>query len=313
MIHDYGNAVLGVDTYMHGWEESTAVYYLPGPRPAIIDTGPGSSVETVLHGLEEAGVRTLDWIVLTHIHLDHAGAAGHLAAAFPKARVVVRAEGAPHLVNPERLWASASRIYGQDMSRLWGGMVPVPEDRIVPISNDGPVVELSGSRQLVSLYAPGHAKHHMALLDTLEGNLFLGDAIGILLPGTGAIRPVTPPPEFDLELALETIRDLREIGATRVFPTHFGPVPDPDQAFEEAARRLNQWIEVAEPVFRKGGGVEEIARALWSQRDAFYPNLRLELIPKFEDAASYELNARGMLRYFTSRAAVLSGDPSALS
>ena len=303
MIHDYGNGVLGVDTCMHGWEESTAVYYLPGPSPAIIDTGPGSSIEMALRGLEEAGVRTLDWIVLTHIHLDHAGAAGHMARAFPEARVVVRAEGAPHLINPERLWASASRIYGQDMARLWGDMLPVPEDRVVPISQDGPVADLGG-RQLVSLYAPGHAKHQMALLDTPEGNLFVGDAIGIRLPGTGAIRPVTPPPEFDLELTLETIRRLRVLGPKRVFPTHFGPVPDPDQAFEEAAGRLNQWIEIAELVFRNRGGVNEIAQALRSHRDAFYPNLKRALIPKFESAASYELNARGMLRYFTSRASV---------
>jgi glyoxylase-like metal-dependent hydrolase (beta-lactamase superfamily II) len=304
LIIDYGNGVLGVDTYMHGWEEFTAVYYLPGPSPAIIDTGSGSSIQAVLQGLEEAGVRRLEWIVLTHIHLDHAGAAGHLAAAFPEARVLVRAEGAPHLINPERLWASASRIYGQDMSRLWGEMVPVPEDRVVSISRDGPVADLGRGRRLLSVYAPGHAKHHMALLDTLEGNLFVGDAIGVRLPGTGAIGPVTPPPEFDLELALGTIRSLGALEPNRVFPTHFGLVPDPDQAFQEAAGRLRQWIDVAEPVFRNGGGVDEIAQALSSQRDAFYPQLNRDLIPKFEHAASYDLNARGMLRYFKSRAPV---------
>ncbi|HEX2258855.1 MAG TPA: MBL fold metallo-hydrolase, partial [Actinomycetota bacterium] len=89
--------------------------------------------------------------------------------------------------------------------------------------------------------AAGHAKHQMALLDTLNGNLFVGDALGIRLPGTGAIRPVTPPPEFDLGLALETIRRLRALEPARVFPTHFGPVPDSEQAFEEAGGRLNQW------------------------------------------------------------------------
>jgi glyoxylase-like metal-dependent hydrolase (beta-lactamase superfamily II) len=303
LIHDYGGQVLAIDTCMHGWEGSTAVYYLPGHSPAIIDTGPGSSVETVFRGLNESGVDRLDWIVLTHIHLDHAGAAGHLVAAFPEARVAVRTEGAPHLINPERLWASASRIYGKDMGRLWGDMVPVPEDRVVRVSHDGPVVDLCGGRQLIGVHAPGHAKHQMALLDTLGADLFVGDAIGVRLPDTGVIRPVTPPPEFDLELALKTIRNLGDFGARRVFPTHFGPVPDPGQAFAEAADRLNQWIEVAEAVFQAGGGVGEIAEALRSRRDVFYPELDRALIPKFEHAASYDLNARGMFRYFTSRAA----------
>jgi glyoxylase-like metal-dependent hydrolase (beta-lactamase superfamily II) len=298
LIYDYGD-VLAIDTYMHGWEGVTAVYYLPGSSPAIIDTGPGSSIVRVLQGLEKAGVRRLDWIVLTHIHLDHAGAAGHLAAAFPNARVVVRAEGAPHLINPERLWASASRLYA-DMAGLWGEMLPVPAERILAVSQDGQAADLGEGRELLAIHAPGHAKHQMALLDKPRGNLFVGDAIGVRLPAAGVIGPVTPPPEFDLEVALGTIRQLDAIRPSRVFPTHFGPVPDPVQAFEEAAGRLTRWVEAAERVFQSGGGVEEIAEALRLRRDNFYPDLDPRLMPKFEHTVSYDLNARGMFRYFTT-------------
>ena len=140
VIEDYGGGVVAVDSRMNGWERITAVYYLPGPRPAIIETAPATSLEHVLSGLEEAGAADLDWIVLTHIHLDHAGAAGHLAQRFPRARVVVRAEGAPHLVDPSKLWQSASRLY-DDMEGLWGRMIPVSPDRIDAVSTDGVVAD----------------------------------------------------------------------------------------------------------------------------------------------------------------------------
>src|SRR2546421_2472725 len=121
---------------MHGTKGVTAVYYLPGPRPAIIEAAPATSLTHVLAGLSAAAVTDLDWIVLTHIHLDHAGAAGHLAQRFPRARVVVRAEGAPHLVDPSRLWASAGRLYPH-MEGLWGGMLPVPPGPLPAVSAGG--------------------------------------------------------------------------------------------------------------------------------------------------------------------------------
>ena len=132
---------------MHGWQGITAVYLLDGPNPAIIDTGPGSSVDRILAVLEEAGVGSLAWIVLTHIHLDHAGAAGRLAQRFPESKVVVREEGARHIADPSRLWSSAAQLY-PNMLELWGEMLPVERDRIVAVSEDGPAVDLGGGRSL---------------------------------------------------------------------------------------------------------------------------------------------------------------------
>lgn len=296
MIHDYGSGVIGIDTFMHGIEGLTALYHLDGPRPALIESGPGSSIDNISAGLEEAGVDHLDWIILTHIHLDHAGAVGHLAKRFPEARVIVRQEGAPHLVDPSRLWASASRLY-PDMERLWGEMLPVDEDRIVAVAEDGVVADLGDGRSIEAHYAPGHAKHQMALLDPSRGDLFTGDAIGVFLPGSPVMRPATPPPDFDLERTIETVEDLRKLNAVRVFPTHFGPIPEPDLAFDEAILRFEQWVEIAKRVFAAGGDTTAIATEFRRQRDDLYRGVPDDLVQKFNNTTSYDLNAAGIFRY----------------
>jgi glyoxylase-like metal-dependent hydrolase (beta-lactamase superfamily II) len=287
---------------MHGWQGITAVYLLDGPNPAVIDTGPGSSAGRILAALDEAGVGSLSWIVLTHIHLDHAGAAGHLAQRFPEARVVVREEGARHIADPSRLWSSAAQLY-PNMLELWGPMLPVDRDRIVTVSEDGPAVDLGGGRSLAAFYAPGHAKHQMALLDSGGGELFVGDALGVRVPDAGVVRPAAPPPEFDLELVVSTAARLHALRAERVFPTHFGPAPDIDQIFDEAPRRFIQWVEAAEKVVAAGGGLEEMIEDFRARRDDFYPELPPEMVGKFEYSCSYDLNARGILRYLQRRQA----------
>jgi glyoxylase-like metal-dependent hydrolase (beta-lactamase superfamily II) len=299
MIHDFGS-VIAVDTFMHGIEGITAVYYLPGPRPAIIEAGPASSLDATMQGLEEAGVDRLDWIVLTHIHLDHAGAVGQLAQRFPEARVVVRTEGAPHLTDPSRLIASAARLYpNMDM---WGPFVPVPEERIDAISADSPIADLGDGRRLDAVYAPGHAKHQMAIFDRRRGDVFAGDAVGVRLPEIGVTRPATPPPEFDLELSIETVEKIRSLRPARVFPTHFGPVPEVNPALDEAILRFNQWVGAAKEVMAAGGDVPEIAAAFRSRSREFYPGLTEETQAKLEGTTSYLLNAAGIARYLKKKA-----------
>lgn len=299
LIEDH-DGVVAIDTFMHGWEGITAVYYLPGDRPAIVETGPTTSLAHTLKGLEEAGAADLEFIILTHIHLDHAGAVGHFAERFPRAQIIVRAEGAPHLVDPSRLWASAARLY-PNMEELWGEMRPVPEERITPVSADGLVVDLGGERRVDAIYAPGHARHQMAVLDRRTGDMFAGDAIGVFLPEAEVIRPATPPPDFDLELAINTVERLRSLRPRRLFPTHFGPVPNVNAAFDEAILRLRQWVSTAEEVLALGGEKAQVVEAFRRKTPEFYPTLDPALIPKLERTTSYELNAAGILRYLSKR------------
>jgi len=300
VIEDHGGGVVAIDSRMNGCERITAVYYLPGPRPAIIETAPATSLERVLAGLDEAGVHDLDWIVLTHIHLDHAGAAGHMAERFPRARVVGRAEGAPHLVDPTRLWQSASRLY-DDMEGLWGRMIPVPEDRIDAVSTDGVVADLGDGRRLEAVYTPGHAAHHMALLERQGGDLFTGDALGVYLSELGAVHPATPPPELDLEAALDSIERLRALGPRRVFPTHFGALPEIDPLFDQAGQRLRDAVSIAEKVVAGGGGLEEVAEAYRTEEESRVGELDPRLAERLARTTSYELNARGVARYLRKR------------
>ncbi len=293
LIQDHGD-VIAIDAWMHGCPGVTAVYYLPAPRPALIETGPASSLSRVLEGLAEAGVERLDWIVVTHIHLDHAGAAGHLSQRYPEARVVVRAEGAPHLVDPTRLWASASRLY-EDMEGLWGRMLPIDSERIESVASDGAVADLGDGRALTAFHAPGHARHQMALLESRRGDLFVGDALGVYLPKAMINRPATPPPDFHLEASLDTIERLATLGARRVFPTHFGPLPAPQAAFGQAARNLRRWVAVAEEVTRSGGRLAELTAALAAEDEPL--GLNPENWGRLERATSHSLDAKGILRY----------------
>ncbi|MBA3430156.1 MAG: MBL fold metallo-hydrolase, partial [Actinobacteria bacterium] len=209
-----------IDTKMRGDEGITAAFVVRGSSTALVETGPKSCVDTVLAGLESSGIDTLDWIVVTHIHLDHAGAAGTLLQRFPNATVAVHAKGAPHLIDPSKLWASATRIYGARMEELWGGIDPVPEDR-VHVLEDGDAIDLGG-RSLRAIETPGHARHHHALLDDVTGILFVGDALGVRLPDVGVNRPATPPPEFDMDQALGSIRRIEKLEASSLWLTHFG-------------------------------------------------------------------------------------------
>ena len=296
MDQTYDGDVIAIDTYMHGLEGITAVYYLPGPVPAIIETGPATSFDNVVRALEGYGDPDIQLIVVTHIHLDHAGAVGHFAKRYPNAKVIVRVEGAPHLVDPSRLWASASRIYA-DMEGLWGEMLPVEESRVLAVSADEEIADLGGGRKISAFHTPGHAFHQMALLETSQGDLFTGDAIGVYLTAARVIRPATPPPEFDLELGNQSVEKLRALKPTRTFPTHFGQVPDQEAAFDEAIMRFNQWVDFARPYFEKGAGIEELAEAFKGARSQFYPELQSDQIAKFEQLASYAMNAAGILRY----------------
>ena len=162
-------------------------------------------------------------VVVTHIHLDHAGGAGDIAAMFPAAQIVVHQRGARHLADPSRLMASARMVYGDALERLFGVLAPVPAERIVALDDIG-TVDLGGGRRLDSHYSPGHAKHHVGLVDSDTGDLYVGDAAGVYLPETGDVRPATPPPDFDLQTALASLRKFAALQPARLLFSHYGPV-----------------------------------------------------------------------------------------
>jgi glyoxylase-like metal-dependent hydrolase (beta-lactamase superfamily II) len=212
-----------LDLDFQGRARAIAAYLVMAPEgPILVETGPVSTLPTLLKRMAERGVVPADLrgIFVTHIHLDHAGAAGHLA--HPKAPVYVHPAGAPHLVDPSRLLASAGRVYGEDMDRLWGRMRALPDALVIPVA-DGEVIERAGLA-FEAIETPGHARHHHAW--RLGDRAFTGDAAGVRLPGQKLVALPAPPPEFDLEAWERTIARLEGLQLAEILPTHFGPHRD---------------------------------------------------------------------------------------
>ena len=290
-----------IDVKMHGHDGLTAAFLVTGGKTALVETGPKSSVENVLRGLESMRVERLDYIVVTHVHLDHAGAAGTLAARWPDATVAVHEVGAPHLADPSKLWSSAARIYGDDMERLWGGIDPVSHERILAL-RDGDRIDLGG-RVLQAFDTPGHAYHHHAFLDDATGVLFAGDALGVLLPDIGLVRPATPPPEFNLEAAVDSIRRIRELEPASVWLTHFGQAGrPPPEVCDEATEAMQAWAKWVDEGRATSRDLDEITAVVRERaRNRFEDRLSEEQLTRLEQTTSYRLNTSGYVRYLDKK------------
>lgn len=296
------SGVTAIDTRMGGRERVTSAYLLEADEPALVETGPTTSAETVVEGLGSLGVGPDDLahIVVTHIHLDHAGGAGAVAPHFPGATVWVHERGAPHLVDPARLMASATRIYGEErLHELFGPVHPLPAERVRSLT-DGDRIDLGG-RSLEALYTPGHASHHVCLLDSLSGGVFVGDALGVFLPDVRILRPATPPPEFHLEQSVESINRVLQREPSRLLFSHFGPAEDPGALGTLAIRRLERWTEVVEEAMQESQEVAAVVRRLRAGTAEELGPVREEerdaIADRYELLSSYEMNALGIMRY----------------
>jgi glyoxylase-like metal-dependent hydrolase (beta-lactamase superfamily II) len=293
------DGVIELDTLLGGWERVTAGYLIEGDAPVLVETGSQSSVPVLLAQLERLGVGASDLagVVVTHIHLDHAGGVGDVARAFPKATVYVHPKGARHLVDPTRLVDSAARVYGPLLDSLYGRLDPTPAERI-HVLEDGEAIPVSSNRSLIAVDSPGHAKHHVALHDTLSGVLFAGDAVGVKLPDAGVLRPSTPPPDFDLTSALVSLQRFAARRPTGLALAHYGLLADPLDVLDEADGTLRRWADVAETAFRNGG---DIATALAVEFASDLDGVPDEHLEKLEVMNGVHSNAAGLHRWLSAR------------
>ena len=264
---------LGLDRVIGAWSKDGV----------IIDPGPSNTVDNVLAGIEGGEPRA---VLLTHIHLDHAGATGTLVERFPDIPVYVHEVGAPHLIDPSRLLRSAGRLYGDDMHRLWGDVLAVPEANITTLAG-GETVE--GMRVLAT---PGHASHHVSYFDPERGDVFVGDTGGVRIPPGETVWSATPPPDIEIDLWRESLAAIAALEPERLMLTHFGSVEDPLRHLADAERELL--------------AAAESARA--GDREAFLEDLEAridsgpaDLAPRIRSATPPEQGWLGLERYWRKR------------
>lgn len=298
-IEELGADRFQIDLDFRDVEGLIASYILPGPSGwTVIETGPSTCRAHLLEGVATAGIDPLevDRVLVTHIHLDHAGGLGTAAELFPRATLYVHAQGLAHMLDPSKLIASARRAWGAAADPLWGAILPVPRDRLVALTG-GERLPLKDGNLLV-VNTPGHAKHHLAFLDEPTRSLFTGDAAGVHLPGIDRVRPALPPPDLDVEALLASVDRMRSLDPARLLYTHFGPWNHGVEALQEYGPLVERWRRVALAAALQDPSVDYVAGALERSELEASPlpaGNRIDLI------SGTALAAQGLLRYFRTR------------
>lgn len=286
-----------IDLKFQGMPGIIAAFLLDtGDGLALVDTGPASTLPVLEAALEEHGASLNDvrHLLLTHIHLDHAGAAGTLLARLPQARVYVHSRGAAHLQAPGRLMASAAQIYGDEMDSLWGEMRPVPVEQMTVLEG-GETLRL-GQLDVRPLYTPGHAVHHLAY--HVGPELYLGDVGGIRLDERQSPRPPTPPPDIDLPAWMASIDLLRGVPAERVHLTHFGSYTSSQQHWDALEANMAIDAEVVRLGLTAGHDAQTVTRDYTARIDQTLAAEGADLPAKFALACPPWMSVQGLTRYW---------------
>jgi glyoxylase-like metal-dependent hydrolase (beta-lactamase superfamily II) len=252
--------VWAIDLGFQGWDQVIYAYLLASPDElALIETGPTSTLPALRAGIRAAGFdpARLTKILVSHIHLDHSGGAGAIVREQPDVEVFVHPVGAPHLIDPARLVSSAGRLYGERMDDLWGEVVPVPENRVVPLT-DGETLEAAG-HVLSVLFTPGHASHHVAYWDPDRGAVFSGDVGGVRMPGASYALPPAPPPDLAPADWLVSTERLRQAGPQRLYLTHGGPFDDVGDHLDQLMPNLDEVEALCRTAMQSGADDDTVA------------------------------------------------------
>jgi glyoxylase-like metal-dependent hydrolase (beta-lactamase superfamily II) len=293
-----------LDLRFRGVPRAICAYLVKGPGGhLLVDVGPMSTLETLIARLAERELEPGDIpdVLLTHIHLDHAGAAGWWAAQ--GARIHVHHRGAPHLVDPSRLLASAARIYGDELEELWGPVLPAPASQVRPLLDRASV--WASGLHLLALESPGHARHHLAY--RVRGCLFTGDAVGVRIAGSTLIGLPAPPPEFDREawhLTLDVLA-IEAAGMRALYPTHFGPVYDVSDHLARFRALLDDAVDFVRARLEAGDDRDSlIARyTAWNAQRAAEASAAAEVRRAHELANPPAMSVDGIVRYCRQQAA----------
>jgi glyoxylase-like metal-dependent hydrolase (beta-lactamase superfamily II) len=268
---------------------------------ALVDPGPTSCLETLERGLQQHGIHMADvqHLLLTHLHLDHAGSAGTIVRAHPRIRVYVHERGARHLADPAKLLDSATRLYGDQMDRLWGEFAAVPRENLVELTGDEQIE--AGGRTFAVAYTPGHASHHVSYFDSSSGVAFVGDTAGICIDG-GYVVPPTPPPDIDLDLWAASVTRIEAWSPSTLFLTHFGPSATVRPHLQALLEHLQLTADMVRTSLNESGTDEErSARFAEALRRELRRHMTDTQLASYTFAAPFEHLWLGLARYWRKR------------
>ncbi|QOY35789.1 MBL fold metallo-hydrolase [Anaerobacillus isosaccharinicus] len=266
---DLGNRIHLIDGFDLGLPSRTGTYVIKDEALTLVETGPSMSIPYILNGLKELNLdpKDVQYIIVTHIHLDHAGGAGLLLQDCPNAKIVVHPKGARHLANPTRLILGAKAVYGDDFERLFDPILPIPEDKLM-IKEDGETLKLSTNCELTFYHTPGHADHHFSIYDPISNGMFTGDTIGVRYDQIKEFEfylPSTSPNQFrpdDMMISLNKI--INELNVERIFFGHFSMSSNPTEVYKQISYWLPKFVAIGEAVYSKGQDHEALSSEIMS-------------------------------------------------
>lgn len=260
---EIGENLFLIELETGGFKNLICSYVIKGAKTILVESGPTSSVSNVVSGLKELDVRFEDvqYVAITHVHLDHGGGAGTLLKFLPNAKVLVHPRGMPHLINPERLWQSAQEVLGF-VSEIFGKPEPVPKERIIPVTEG--YFDLNGDAKLTVIETLGHASHNLSFHESLNSGVFPGDAAGTYFPEFDVVMPTTPPP-FHLGAALASLDKLISLNPTVLYYSHFGKASNGVHRLKDYKVQLQLWAKIAAEGVRENQSLEEIRDRIISE------------------------------------------------
>jgi len=252
-----------LDTYAFGSAGVVGAYLIKGPKPALVDCGYASSYKNVLAGLAEVGVMPTDvkYVVPTHVHLDHAGAAGRLLKEMPNAQVIAHERSVKHLVDPTRLLESVTQVFGEALASLYGAPEPIPAERITAVGEEMSL-DLGGGLTATIIHTPGHAPHQISMILDGTGTMLTADAVGVVYPWLKVMLPTTPPPSFNPTEMIASLRTLRQTTPVELLVPHFGVQEDTEWYFDNTEERMTDWVEKVRKMSKKGMTLDAISEVL---------------------------------------------------
>jgi glyoxylase-like metal-dependent hydrolase (beta-lactamase superfamily II) len=293
-ITKFNDSVYQIDVLMEEKPGRMSCYYIDSSDPILIEVGPSNSFPYLVSALNSLGIENVNRSAITHLHLDHVGGIGHVVEKYKNHFVYIHELGIKHLPNPEKLWNAVAAIYTEDwLTENWGKIKPTPIENI-KILNDGFNFDLGNNRKLSSIYSPGHAKHHFSFYDSLSKTIFMGDTLGLIYPHGDFVQPNLPPPDFNRDVLIRTLEDIRKLELNYIGIAHFGIHGNPYQLIDDAINSIDKWVNFVKNIPELSN--QEAAKKLQEWVTQNYKALKIDdqTISNYMQNSNFEMQIWGL-------------------